>query len=100
MSAYIIVTYDIDDAEAYEAYVPGVLPTLTKHGVEILVADYEAQRLEGEPRQVNVVLKFESEEAAMNWYNDPEYATVKQIRLGSTKNGMAVLAKQFEMPSQ
>lgn len=99
MAAYIIVTYDIDDAEAYAAYVPGVLPTLAKHGVEILVAGYDVKRLEGEPRQVNVVLKFESEEAAMNWYNDPEYAPFKKIRLDSTKNGMAVLAKQFEMPS-
>jgi uncharacterized protein (DUF1330 family) len=49
---------------------------------------------------VNVVLKFESEEAAMNWYNDPDYAPVKKIRLDSTENGTAILAKQFVMPSE
>ena len=50
--------------------------------------------------RVTAPLKFESEEAAMNWYNDPDYEPVKKIRLDSTKNGTAVLAKQFVMPSE
>ncbi|NIR52839.1 DUF1330 domain-containing protein [candidate division KSB1 bacterium] len=61
----------------------------------ILVADYEANTIEGQGRGVNIVVSFESEEAAMNWYNDPDYGPVKQIRLNSTKkwnahNGKAV----------
>lgn len=100
MAAYIIVSYDIDDQQAYEPYVPGVVQTLQKHNAEILVADYEAQSIEGQARGVNVVLRFESEEAAMNWYNDPEYGPVKQIRLASTSNATAVLAKQFVPPTQ
>ena len=100
MSVYIIASYDIEDPAVYEGYVPGVLPLLQKHGVEILVADYEVKTLEGQGRGVNVVLKFESEEAAMNWYNDPDYEPVKKIRLDSTKNGTAVLAKQFVPPSE
>ena len=100
MSVYIIASYDIEDPSVYEGYVPGVLPLLQKHGVEVLVADYEAKTLEGQGRGVNVVLKFESEEAAMNWYNDPDYEPVKRIRLDSTKNGTVVLAKQFVPPSE
>ena len=64
------------------------------------MADYDATTLEGQGRGVNVVLRFESEEAAMNWYNDPDYGPVKQIRLDTTSNGTAVLAKQFVPPSQ
>jgi uncharacterized protein (DUF1330 family) len=64
--------------------VHAVVPLLRKHGAEILVADYESQQLEGEPRKVNVVLKFPSAEAARNWYNDPAYGPVKQISLDST----------------
>ena len=78
---------------------PGVIPLLQKHGVEILVADYEPKTLEGESRGVNVVLRFESEEAAMAWYHDPDYEPVKKIRLDSSSRGTLTLAKQFVPPS-
>ncbi|MHA2068433.1 MAG: DUF1330 domain-containing protein [Candidatus Thorarchaeota archaeon] len=100
MSVYVIVNYDIEDPAAYEGYVPGVIPLLQKHGAEVLVADYEAQTIEGQGRGVNAVLKFESEAAAMNWYNDPDYGPVKNIRLDSTTNGTIILAKQFVPPSE
>ena len=99
MAAYVIVSYDIVDPKGYEGYVPGVVPLLQKHGAEILVADYEAKELEGERRNVYVVLRFESEKAALDWYNDPAYDAVKKIRLDSTSNTNAVLAKQFAPPS-
>ncbi len=100
MSVYVIASYDLEDLEVYEGYVPGVRPLLQKHGAEVLVADYEAKTIEGQGRGVNVVLKFESEAAAMNWYNDPDYGPVKQIRLDSTTNGTLILAKQFVPPSE
>ena len=100
MSVYFIASYDIDDPEVYEGYVPGVRPLLQKHGAEVLVADYEAKTIEGQGRGVNVVLKFESEAAAMNWYNDPDYGPVKKIRLDSTTNGTLILAKQLVPPSE
>lgn len=98
MSAYIIASYNIVDPEAYEAYVPGVIPLLQKHGAEILVADYEAETFEGENRSVFVVLRFESEQAARDWYDDPAYQPVKKIRLDSSENSSLVLAKQFVPP--
>jgi uncharacterized protein (DUF1330 family) len=100
MSVYIIVSYDIKDPKVFENYVPRVRPLLQKHGGEVLVSDREAKALEGQSRGVNVVLEFESEEAAMGFYNDPEYGPVKKVRLDSTENGTAILAKQFVMPSE
>jgi uncharacterized protein (DUF1330 family) len=100
MSVYMILSYDIEDPQGYEGYVPGVIPLLQKHNAEILVADYEAQSIEGKARGVNVVLRFESEEAAMKMYNDPAYQPVKKIRLDATKNGTLLLAKQFVLPSR
>ena len=44
MAVYVIATYDIADPKAYEPYVPQVMPLLAKHGAEILVADFGAQR--------------------------------------------------------
>lgn len=99
MAVYLIVGYDITDPKGYEGYVPGIVPLLEKHGAEVLVADYESEALEGEPRKVNVVLKFPSEEAARNMYNDPAYAPVRQIRLDSTQGGYVVMAKEFKAPA-
>ncbi len=98
MSAYIIGSYDIVDPKGYESYVPGVVPLLAKHKAEILVAAYDAQALEGQKRSVYVVLRFESEEAALAWYNDPAYEPVRKIRLGTCSNSNMVLAKQFVPP--
>lgn len=98
MSAYVIGSYDIIDQEGYQGYVPGVVPLLQKHGAEVLVAEFDARALEGEKRSVYVVLKFDSEEAALNWYNDPAYEPVRKIRLGSCDKNNLVLVKQFAPP--
>ncbi len=99
MTAYIIATCDIVDPEAYESYVPGVVPLLQKHGAEILAAEYDAQALEGDKRSVYVVLRFKSEEAALGRYTDTAYEPAKKIRLDSCNNSNLVLAKQFVPPS-
>ncbi|MDR3418317.1 MAG: DUF1330 domain-containing protein [Nevskia sp.] len=95
MAAYIVAFYDIADAAAYQAYPPAVMPLLQKHKVEVLVADFGTKALEGGPRSACVVLRFESEDAALAWYNDPEYAPVRKMRLDSTVNGNMLLAKSF-----
>lgn len=99
MAVYIIGSYDIADQEGYEGYVPGVLPILEKHGAEVLVAEFDAKSLEGNKRSVYCVLRFESEEAALGYYNDPAYEPVKNIRTGSSDNTNMVLAKQFVPPN-
>jgi len=99
MSAYVLVSYDIDDPKGFEPYVAGVLSLLQKHGGEVLVADFEARSLEGEKRGVYVVLRFASEEAALTWYNDPAYAAVKKIRLDSCSHNHMVLTKAFVPPA-
>ena len=52
-----------------------------------------------EAKRAYVTMKFASEEAARNFYNDPAYGPVKQIRLNSSKNGTIVLAKEFKAPT-
>ena len=100
MSVYFIASYDIVDPEAHENYIIAAQPLLEKHGGEILIADDEAKAIEGEGAGVNVVVKFESEVAAMNFYNDPDYQPVRQIRHDATKNGMVLLTKEYALPSE
>jgi len=98
MAAYVLVSYDIDDADGYAGYVPGVVPILARHGAEILVADYGATVLEGQKRNVHVVLRFSDEDAAMRWYNDPDYAPVRKLRLDSCSHNSMVVAHEFVPP--
>ena len=98
MAAYMIASFDVTDQEAYEGYVPGMMPTLMKYEPEILVADYDAKALEGESRGVNVVIRFPNEAALEAFYDDPEYRSFKEQRLRSTANGTLLVAKEFVFP--
>jgi uncharacterized protein (DUF1330 family) len=99
MTVYVIVSYDIDDADSYAGYVQAVGPLLQKYSGEVLVADTNAKALEGPSRAANVVLRFASDEQAMGWYNDPDYAALRQTRLDTTSNGMMALAQEFVPPA-
>jgi uncharacterized protein (DUF1330 family) len=98
MAAYVIVSYDIVDNEGFSAYVPAVTPLLQKHGAEVLVASFDVDCREGEKRGAYVVLKFDSEEAARRWYEDPDYEPAKKIRLDTCTNNNLVIAGEFEPP--
>ena len=94
MSAYFIASYRITDPAGYEPYVPAVIPTLQSHGCEVLAADYASQAIEGEPNAVTVILKFASKEAALAWYNSPEYQAIVHLRTDN-REGTAVLVDQW-----
>ena len=99
MSAYFVLTHTITDPQKYrEAYVPGVIPFLAKHKGEVVVAELEAKPLEGTPSKGVVVLRFPSEQAIRDFLTDWDYQPVKQIRMGITTNGNAVMAPEFKMP--
>jgi uncharacterized protein (DUF1330 family) len=99
MSAYFILTHTVTDPQKYrEEYVPRVLPFLAKHQAEIVVAELDASSLEGNPAKGAVVLRFPSEQAIRDFLTDPGYQPVKQIRMGITVNGNAVMAPEFKMP--
>src|SRR3954447_17063064 len=98
MSAYIVFNYTVTDPEGYASYPRAAGPSLAEHGAEVLVADYNADALEGGPGEVTVVLKFASREAARAWYESPDYQAAKPLRTGNA-TGLAVMCDEFVMPS-
>ena len=91
---YFIASYDITDASRYEQdYVHGVLQSLAGAGGEVIVASGSASVVEGAARGHTVVLRFPSEQAFRDWYADN--ASLVQLRLDTTTNTTAVLAKGF-----
>jgi len=97
MAAYFILTQTVTDQTAYsEQYIPGVLPFLEKYGAEVLVALFETEALQGEPADGVVVLRFPSEQHVRDFVNDPDYRSLKELRLRITTNASAVLAPEYE----
>ncbi len=99
MSAYFILAQTITDPEKYQKdYIPGVLPFLAKYKGEIVVADFEATPIQGDPAKGVVVLKFPSEQAIKDFMDDPDYKPVKDLRLAITTNADAVMVPEFKPP--
>ena len=96
---YFIVTEDVHDEDALNAYVGKALPTILQSGGKVIVLDANFETVEGEWKGSQVViLEFDSVEAAKAWYNSPEYQAVVGERLAAT-DGTAVIVSGFEMPS-
>lgn len=91
MEGYFVFNYRINNREAYEPYLAQVMETLIAHEAEILAADFESEKIEGDAGHVTVVLKFSSKEAAKKWYQSPEYQKILKLRTDHS-DGIAVLA--------
>lgn len=80
-AAYMIADVKVTDPEAYEDYKAQVPATIAKYGGEYLVRGGDFVALEGDaPSGRVVVLRFESKERALEWYNSDEYEGPKAIR--------------------
>ncbi|HVF73878.1 MAG TPA: DUF1330 domain-containing protein [Acidimicrobiales bacterium] len=97
MSAYVIARYDITNPEGYAAYGAAAGPSVFQHGGEVVVADQSALALEGPKPSNVVVLRFPSTEAAVAWYESPEYQAALPHRLDNTADGSMVVVQEFEM---
>ena len=79
-------SYDITDPNEYAKYGPLAVPLIVKYGGEVLAADTTGIAIEGSARQMNAIIRFPSQDAALRCYNDPEYQEVRKIRINSTSN--------------
>jgi uncharacterized protein (DUF1330 family) len=98
MSAYVVASYNVTDPEKIGRYVQGTIPTIMKHGGEVLVAGGQHEDIEGE-RHAVVVLRFDSLEAAHAWHNDSDYQSVIHLRHEASENGHLAIADAFKMPA-
>jgi uncharacterized protein (DUF1330 family) len=94
VSAYFIFNYEVTDADGFSQYPPAAQPSLRSHDARVLVADFDSEALEGQPRRVTIVLEFDSKVAAQAWYRSPEYQSVLHLRTDNTA-GMAVLCDGY-----
>jgi uncharacterized protein (DUF1330 family) len=77
---YIIGRAVVRDTEAWGRYAAGASEAMKIHGAKVLVRGGRNEVLEGEGRARNVVLEFESYDAARTYYFSPEYQAAKALR--------------------
>lgn len=93
MAAYFIYArQQITNEEISRQYSQQAVPQILEFGGEVLAARGAVQALEGDwlPQSVTI-LRFENREALMRWYESPEYAPLKQMRLDSNIGDIIVV---------
>jgi uncharacterized protein (DUF1330 family) len=92
---YIIARVTVEDAERYAQYAQGSGAAMEKYGARVLVRAGRYEALEGDARARNVVLEFESFEAARAYYHSPEYQAAREHRVGAAQ-GEFLLVEGFD----
>jgi uncharacterized protein (DUF1330 family) len=81
MTAYVIAEVSVTDAEGYEMYKPLAGASVVANGGSYAVRGGAVESLEGEPVTGRVVvLRFDSMEAARDWYNGDGYQAALPLR--------------------
>jgi uncharacterized protein (DUF1330 family) len=93
MAAYLVVDLTaIHDEQTYARYRSQVSPGLEAAGGRYLVRGGEVDVIEGDWRPGRlVIVRFESKEAARQWWASREYAPLKQLRQASASTNMVLV---------
>ena len=81
--AYWVAHVTVTDPDPYALYAKGATEAFEKHGARVLARGGETVGLEGETRPRNVLIEFESLEAARACYDSPEYQAAREHRVGA-----------------
>jgi uncharacterized protein (DUF1330 family) len=88
---YIIGQVTVSDSERYKIYATAASQAIGRYGGRALARGGRSEVLEGEGRTRNVILEFESYEAARAYYFSPEYQAALAHRLGIAEANVTVV---------
>ena len=77
---YLIGRVSVYDAEGYKAYAAGATAAIAQYGGKVLARGGRTEFVEGEGRLRNVIIEFESFEAATAYFYSPEYLAARRLR--------------------
>jgi len=82
----IVANFTVHDAATYRNYEKGFFPILKRHGGEFITLDDNTHTFEGAaPREGRFVMfRFPNEQAARDWYADPDYQAISEYRRAGT----------------
>ena len=88
---YIIGHVTVTDAEAYKPYSARNDVLLPRHGGRFLTRGGRSEVMEGDSAERHVVIEFPSYEAALAFYNDPEYVENRKLRQKASSGTLMVV---------
>jgi uncharacterized protein (DUF1330 family) len=92
MAAYVIAEVSVTEPEAYEQYKPLAGASVVAHGGSYEARGGAVESLEGEPVSGRIViLRFDSLEAARNWYNSDDYQAALPLRNASARSRVFIV---------
>ena len=94
--AYIVAQINIHDTERYSNYGAEFGPIFVRHeGEGVAFAGKQPMVLEGEwDYNRTVILRFKSEEAALAWYNDPDYQRIVKHRWAASDANIILIGRR------
>lgn len=79
---YIVARVTVTDPVAYAEYAKGAGEAMKIYGARPLARGGRFEALEGEARARNVIIEFDSFDAARAYFHSPEYQAARQHRDG------------------
>lgn len=90
----MIANFTIHDADTYRNYEKGFFPILKRHGGTFHTLDDASHTFEGAEPIVGrlVMFQFPNEQAAKDWFADPDYQAISEHRrTGTTMNFLTMV---------
>ena len=88
---YVISRVDITNPDGYARYAAAATKAIAEHGGKPLARGGRSEALEGKARARNVVLEFESYDAARRYFHSGQYQAARALREGAAEIEMVLV---------
>ena len=88
---YWIARVDVSDMEAYQQYVQANAAPFAQFNARFLVRGGEQEVPEGTARSRNLVIEFDSYQAALDCYHSSEYQSAKALRADAAESDLVII---------
>ena len=88
---YVITRVDVTNPEAYALYAAAATRVIAAHGGRALARGGRYEALEGTARARNVVLEFDSYDAARAYFYSADYQAARALREGAAEMEMVLV---------
>lgn len=91
MPAYWITHVSVSDEASYGEYARRAGPAIARHGGTFLARGGRHKQLEGRDRPRNVLVRFDTLEAAEACYNSPEYQEALSFAKDASERDLVIV---------
>lgn len=91
MTAYVIARITVTEPSDYQIYAGQTVASAERAGGTFLVKGGAQTQLEGNSPDRHVIIRFDSRQAALDWYNSEDYQRILPIALSSSERDIVLV---------